>query len=47
VFADICRLNALYMVARAASGHLGSSFSSLDIVSFLLLHGLGPDDLYF
>jgi hypothetical protein len=36
-YADMCRLNALYMIARAGSGHIGSSFSSLDIVSWLLL----------
>lgn len=47
LFADTCRLNALYMIARAGSGHIGSSFSSLDIVSYLLLHELGPHDLYF
>jgi transketolase len=40
LFADICRLNVLYMVARAGSGHIGSSFSSLDIVSWLLLREL-------
>ncbi len=53
VFANLCRLNALYMIARAGSGHIGSSFSSLDIVSWLLLNEVrppGPDgggDLYF
>ena len=36
-FADACRLNALYMIARAGSGHIGSSFSSLDIVAYLHL----------
>jgi len=40
VFADMCRLNALYMIARAGSGHIGSSFSSLDIVSWLVLEEL-------
>ncbi len=54
LFADMCRLNALYMIARAGSGHIGSSFSSLDIVSWLLLEELelAPDprssgDLFF
>lgn len=49
LFADLCRLNALYMIARAGSGHIGSSFSSLDIVSWLLLTELHPDagDVYF
>lgn len=42
IFADMCRLNALYMIACAGSGHIGSSFSSLDIVSWLLLEELQP-----
>ena len=45
--AAIARINTLYMVARAGSGHLGSSFSSLDIVSWLYLEELGPEDVYF
>lgn len=36
VFADLCRVNALYMIARAGSGHIGSSFSCLDVVSHVL-----------
>jgi transketolase len=35
LIADMCRANALNTVKRAGSGHLGSSFSSLDIVTFL------------
>lgn len=52
-FADACRLNALYMIARAGSGHIGSTFSSLDIVSYLELEVIRreadgtPLDLYF
>jgi transketolase len=46
-FADACRINVLYMVARAGSGHLGTSFSSLDIVSWLHLHVLREGDRYF
>ncbi len=46
-YADMCRLNALYMIARAGSGHIGSSFSSLDIVSWLLLDEMNADDVYF
>jgi transketolase len=34
--ADMCRANALTAVKRAGSGHLGSSFSALDIVVHLL-----------
>lgn len=54
IFADMCRLNTLYMIARAGSGHIGSSFSSLDIISWLLLEELNlahsadsPGDVFF
>ena len=36
-FADLARINTLSMVMQAGSGHLGSSFSALDIVSWLYL----------
>jgi len=35
VLADICRINTLYMIMNAGSGHIGSSFSSTDIVTWL------------
>src|SRR3989338_3236580 len=35
LLADMCRANTLATVKRAGSGHLGSSFSSLDIVTML------------
>jgi transketolase len=53
LFADLCRLNTLSMIAYAGSGHIGSSFSSLDIVTWLFLNELrggaekGDGDLYF
>lgn len=53
IFADMARLNALYMIARAGSGHIGSCFSSLDVVSWLHLNEMrrtdGDEalDLYF
>ncbi len=47
IFADMCRLNALYMIARAGSGHIGSSFSCLDIVSWLLLQELQDNEVFF
>ncbi len=50
LLADACRLNALYMIARAGSGHIGSSFSSLDIVTWLHMEELnrqGGRDVYF
>lgn len=35
ILADIVRLNTLYMIMRAGSGHIGSSFSSADIITWL------------
>ncbi len=46
-FADACRINTLTMIEYAGSGHIGSSFSSLDIVSWLQLEVLGEGDRYF
>ncbi len=47
LFADLCRINALYMIARAGSGHIGSCFSCLDIVAWLHLKEMRKDDIYF
>ena len=47
VVADMCRLNALVAVKRAGSGHLGSSFSALDIVSHLLFEELNVAEVGF
>jgi transketolase len=50
-FAALARINALYMIARAGSGHIGSSFSALDIVSWLYLAEMRRDgsapDIFF
>jgi transketolase len=46
-FADACRLNALYMIARAGSGHVGTSFSCMDVLSWLHIEVLGERDRYF
>src|SRR5260221_1991690 len=48
-FAALARINALYMIAGAWSGHIGTSFSSLEIMTWLFLNELrdldkGPDD---
>jgi len=37
-FAALCRINTLYMIACAWSGHIGTSFSSLEIMSWLFLN---------
>ena len=46
-FADACRINTLTMVEQAGSGHIGTSFSCLDVVSWLHLEVLGEHDRYF
>jgi transketolase len=45
LLADMCRANALVAVKRAGSGHLGSSFSALDIVVHLLFRELNVAQL--
>jgi transketolase len=45
LLADMCRANALVAVTRAGSGHLGSSFSALDIVVHLLWRELNVAEL--
>src|SRR6188508_1782851 len=56
ILADACRLNALVAVKRAGSGHLGSTFSAMEVVAYLLFEELNtatvgwgsPDrDVYF
>jgi len=56
LLADMCRANTLASVKKAGSGHLGSSFSSIDIVTYLYHHEMNifalgvkhPDrDIYF
>jgi transketolase len=48
----LSRINTLYMVMRAGSGHLGSSFSAADVVSWLYLREMRrplehDGDVYF
>jgi len=43
-FAALARINTLYMIAGAWSGHIGTSFSSLEIVSWIFLNEIR--DLY-
>src|SRR5258707_10639447 len=40
LLADMCRINTLYMIMQAGSGHIGSSFSSLDLIAWLWTIGL-------
>ena len=53
-FAALARINTLYMIEGAWSGHIGTSFSSLEIMSWLFLNELrdlanGPEacDIFF
>jgi transketolase len=53
-FAALARINTLYMIARAWSGHVGTSFSSLELMSWLFLNEVrdldkGPEscDIFF
>jgi transketolase len=47
LIADMCRANALTAVKRAGSGHLGSSFSALDLVVHLFWRELNTAELGF
>lgn len=54
LLADLCRINTLYMIMRAGSGHIGSSFSSTDLISWLWTQelrdpnsGTPESDVYF
>jgi transketolase len=47
LFADMCRANALVAVKRAGSGHLGSSFSAMEVVVHLLCRELNTAALGF
>ena len=38
--ADVCRINTLYMIMNAGSGHIGSSFSSMDLITWLWTEAL-------
>ncbi|GJQ57668.1 MAG: 1-deoxy-D-xylulose-5-phosphate synthase [Candidatus Scalindua sp. AMX11] len=45
IVSAFCRLNTLSAVKKAGSGHLGSSFSALDIVVFLYFNEMNTLDL--
>jgi transketolase len=45
LLADMCRANALTAVKRAGSGHLGSTFSAIDLVVHLLFEELNTAEL--
>jgi len=45
-FATAARLNALSMAARAGAGHLGGSFSAMDVMAWLYLQVMRPEDVF-
>lgn len=55
ILADIFRINTLYMITRAGSGHVGTSLSAMDIITWLWAvemqnpnePGANPSDTYF
>jgi transketolase len=48
LFAALCRINVLYMIKRAGSGHVGTSFSCLDVVSWVFLNeATEPQSVFF
>ena len=38
LISDISRFNIMYMISSAGSGHIGSSFSTIDILTWLMLN---------
>lgn len=47
LFSELSRINTLYMISKAGSGHIGSSFSSMEIMSWITLNELGFDNNIF
>lgn len=46
IYADMLRINVLYMIQKAKSGHIASTFSSIDIMTCLHRDIMGPNDFY-
>ena len=45
IFSNLCRINCLYMIQKAGSGHIGTSFSSIDLFSWVLLNEVNLEKL--
>ena len=45
--ANIHKINTLYMIKNAGSGHLGTSFSSAEIMTYIYYKLLSNDDIFF
>jgi len=46
-YAACLRLNVLYMIQQAGHGHIGSAFSSIDILVYLHNEVMEPGDIFF
>lgn len=47
VLSDMHRINILYMIQNAGSGHIGSAFSAIDTMVELFYRDMGSDDVFF
>ena len=47
VISNMLRTNILYMIQKSGSGHIGTSFSSVDLINFIYSEFLKKDDIYF
>ena len=45
IFSNLCRINCLYMIQKAGSGHIGTSFSSIDLFSWVMLNEINMEKL--
>lgn len=47
LISDMQRINILYMISKAGSGHIGTSFSSIDIMTWLYFFHMKKNDIFF
>jgi transketolase len=47
LISTMLRLNILYMIQSANSGHIGASFSSIDLINYIYFDLLKNNDIYF
>ncbi len=47
IVSQLVRINILYMIKKAGSGHIGTSFSSAEIMSLIYLDVLNEGDVFF
>jgi len=47
ILSNMLRINILYMIQNAGSGHIGTSFSSIDLVNYIYFDFLNKKDIFF